>query len=247
MLAMGVDIGGSGIKGAIVDTAKGTLASERVRIPTPDNAEAPVLIGILQDLLDQFEWTQGPVGIGFPGVIRHNVIGTAANLNDSLIGVNLADALKSAVTGPVRVLNDADAAGFAEMRFGEGLPYAREGTVLLLTIGTGIGTVLFTDGVLYPNLEFGHVEFNGTEAEHYVSERVRKREDLSWKRWSKRFNDFLQYTESLLQPDLIILGGGGVKKADRFSPHIDIRTPWKLARSGNLAGIIGSALAAADL
>lgn len=247
MLAMGIDIGGSGIKGAIVDTEKGTLASERIRIRTPKNAEAPVLTEILQDLLNQFEWTGGPVGIGFPGVIRHNVIGTAANLNDSLIGLDFAEALKSSVKGPVRVLNDADAAGFAEMRFGEGRPYAKDGTVLLLTIGTGIGTVLFTDGVLYPNLEFGHVEFMGTEAEHYVSERVRKAEELSWKCWSKRFNSFLQYTEFLFQPDLIILGGGGVKKADKFTPHLDIRTSWKMARSGNLAGIIGAALAASEM
>jgi polyphosphate glucokinase len=247
MLAMGIDIGGSGIKGAIVDTAKGTLVSERIRIPTPEDAAAPVVIGILHDLLGQFEWAQGPVGIGFPGVIRHNVIHTAANLHGSLVGVNLADALKSSVSGPVRVLNDADAAGFAEMRFGEGQPYAKDGTVLLLTIGTGIGTVLFTNGVLYPNTEFGHIQFKGSEAEHYVSERVRKAEDLSWKRWSKRFNDFLQYMEFLLQPDFIILGGGGVKKAEKFTPHLNIRTPWALARSGNRAGIIGAALAASEV
>lgn len=247
MLAMGIDIGGSGIKGAIIDTVKGTLASERIRIPTPDHSKADVLVGILHDLLGQFEWTQGPVGIGFPGVIRHNVIHTAANLHDSLVGVNLAEALKSSVSGPVRVLNDADAAGVAEMRYGEGLPYAKEGTVLLLTIGTGIGTVIFTNGVLYPNTEFGHIQFMGSEAEHYVSERVRKAEDLSWKRWSKRFNDFLEYMELLLQPDLIILGGGGVKKAEKFSPHLSICTPWVLASSGNRAGMIGAALAASEV
>lgn len=247
MLAMGIDIGGSGIKGAIVDTASGTLASERIRIPTPDDAEADVLVGILHDLLGQFEWTRGPVGIGFPGVIRKNVIHTAANLHDGLVGLNLAEALKSQLDGPVRVINDADAAGYAEMRYGEGLPHATEGTVLLLTIGTGIGTVLFTDGVLYPNTEFGHIQFMGTEAEHFVSERVRKAEDLSWKRWSKRFNDFLQYMEFLLQPDLIILGGGGVKKAEKFSSHINIRTPWVLASSGNRAGMIGAALAASEV
>lgn len=242
---MGVDIGGSGIKAAIVDTANANLVTERARVKTPDNLEPQQLISIIKHLMDLLEWRRGPVGIGFPGVIHEQVIHTAVNLNPALVGMNLSASLNGSVDGPIRVLNDADAAGFAEMRFGAGLPCAESGTVLLLTVGTGIGTVLFSDGVLVPNLEMGHVEFQGVDAERYVSERTRKEEDLSWKQWGKRFNAYLCYLEFLLQPDFLIIGGGGVKKPTKFVDYINISTPWAFARFGNRAGIIGAAVAAA--
>lgn len=244
MLALGIDIGGSGIKAAIVDLDKGELVSERIRVATPEVAEVAEVLRILRSLLKELDWKSGPVGIGFPGVIRDNRICTAVNLHDSLVGLQLAEKLKDAVSGPIHVVNDADAAGYAEMRFGAGRPYANAGTVLLLTIGTGIGSVIFSSGVLVPNLEIGHIEYKGRDAESYVSERVRKEDDLSWKRWGKRFNGFLSHLEFILQPDFIILGGGGVKKPEKFEKYITLKTPWKIAQSGNLAGIIGAAYAA---
>ncbi len=240
---MGIDIGGSGIKGALVDTRTGELASERLRIPTPRAGGPKATVAVLCELIGRLDW-HGPVGIGFPGVIRRNVIHTAANLDKAHIGLDLAAALAGCGAGPVRVLNDADAAGIAEMRLGAGRPHARAGTVLLLTVGTGIGTAMFTDGVLVPNLELGHVEYRGHHAESYVSERARKQLDLSWKRWTLRFSGFLAYLEFLLQPDFIILGGGGLKRPDKIREHIAIATPWAFAEFGNRAGIIGAALAA---
>lgn len=244
MLALGIDIGGSGIKGAVVDVAKGELVTERLRIATPEGTDAGQLVGILHELVRQIGWKEGPVGIGFPGVIRDNRICSAVNLDDSLVGIHLPDLLADTLSGPVTVLNDADAAGHAEMRYGAGREYLEAGTVLLLTVGTGIGSVMFSKGVLVPNLEIGHVEYKGRDAESFVAERVRKAEDLSWKRWGKRFNGFLAYLEFVLQPDLIILGGGGVKKPEKFRDHITITTPWTLAETGNFAGIIGAAYAA---
>ncbi|NDV63123.1 ROK family protein [Puniceicoccales bacterium CK1056] len=245
MLSLGIDIGGSGIKGAIVDTDKGELVTERLRIPTPDHSEAKVIIPIIQQIIDDLQWNRGPLGIGFPGVIHRQVIHTATNLHDSLIGINLAEEFQKVVDGPVRVLNDADAAGFSEMQYGAGKPYADSGTVLLVTVGTGVGTVLFSDGVLVPNLELGHIEYRGKNAESQVSEQARKTQDLSWKKWGKRLNGYLQMLEFLLQPDCLILGGGGVKKQEKFVEYLDLKTPWTFAQSGNLAGIIGAAAAAA--
>lgn len=245
MLALGIDIGGSGIKGAVVDTDTGEFASERIRIPTPDHSEAQVVLPIVQELIEAFEWSRGPMGIGFPGVIHQQVIHTAANLHQSLIGLNLAELFGKSVTGPIRVLNDADAAGFAEMGYGAGKPYSSSGTVLLVTVGTGIGTVLFSDGVLVPNLEFGHLEFHGQNAESLVSEAARKALQLSWKKWGRLLNAYLQHLEFLTQPDFLILGGGGVKKEEKFVEYIDLKTPWTFAKSGNRAGIIGAAAAAA--
>ncbi|MGC9451001.1 MAG: polyphosphate--glucose phosphotransferase [Oceanipulchritudo sp.] len=244
MQALGIDIGGSGIKGAVVDVANGELVTERIRISTPREAHAPAVLEILHELIRKLGWKAGPVGIGFPGVIRENRICTAVNLHESLVGVNLAQELKDLPGGPVKVINDADAAGVAEMRFGAGRPCSQSGTVLLLTVGTGIGAVLFTNGVLVPNLELGHLEYRGRNAESYVAERARKEEGLSWKQWGKRFNGFLAHLEFVLQPDLIILGGGGVKKPEKFREQIKITTPWTIAASGNRAGLIGAALAA---
>ena len=246
MLALGIDIGGSGIKGAIVDTGKGKLASDKIRIPTPQPANAQAVISTVRRLIMELGYKSGPVGIGFPGVIRHNTIFTAANLEKCLIGVNFERELADMEVGPVRIINDADAAGFAEMAFGAGKGHRSSGTVLMLTVGTGIGAVMFTNGHLVPNLEFGHIEFEKKHAESHVSERARIKKELSWSKWGKRFGRFLAYLELLVQPDLIILGGGGVKKPKAFAEYIDIDTPWVIASYGNKAGIIGAALAACE-
>lgn len=244
MLALGIDIGGSGIKGAVVDSETGAFVSERVRIPTPAPATAEAVLDTLRTLISELGFKEGPVGVGFPGVIRHGTIETAANLEKCLIGLNLAKALGDMEFNQVRVLNDADAAGFAEVELGAGRPYVEEGTVFVLTVGTGIGTALFVDGTLVPNLELGHIEFKKRHAESYLSERARKREAISWKEWGIRFNGFLGYMEDLLRPDLIILGGGGVKNPDNFEQYLNTRTPVEFAKAGNRAGIIGAALSA---
>ena len=244
MLSLGIDVGGSGVKGAVVDTDKGLLVTDRLRYPTPPGADASTVVDLIQQLIRDLGWNSGPVGIGFPGVVRQETICTAANFDGSLVGVHLGQRLAEFVNGPIRVINDADAAGCAEMLFGAGRGYLDRGTVLLITVGTGVGTVMFTRGVLVPNLELGHVEYKGNNAESFVSERTRKAEDLSWKRWASRFNGYLHYLEFLLQPDFIILGGGGVKKPEKFQDQITIRTPWALAEYGNRAGIVGAALAA---
>ncbi len=244
MLALGIDIGGSGIKGAIVDTETGNFVSERIRIPTPKPPKAEAVLDTLRTLIDQLGFKEGPVGVGFPGVIRHGTIETAANLEKCLIGLNLAEALADMGFNQVRVLNDADAAGFAEVELGAGRPCLEEGTVFVLTVGTGIGTALFVDGKLVPNLELGHIQFQRRHAESYLSERARKNEGISWKEWGIRFNGFLLYMEDLLRPDLIILGGGGVKKPENFQQYLETRTPLEFAKAGNRAGILGAALAA---
>lgn len=246
MLALGIDIGGSGIKSAIVDTSDGSLKTERFRVKTPESPTPRKLLEVLQQSLEHFEWKDGPIGIGFPGVIYDNVIQTAVNLHPSFVGMNLASSLSELSGCHVRVINDADAAGVAEMRLGAGMPYRSHGTVLLITVGTGLGTVLFCNGMLVPNLELGHVIFNGGDAEASLSERARKQQGLSWAKWGKLFNAYLEHLQFLLQPNFIILGGGGVKKPERFVEHLILRTPWEFARFGNRAGIIGCALAAAE-
>jgi polyphosphate glucokinase len=240
MQILGVDIGGSGIKGAIVDTETGKLITERHRINTPEPATPEAVAKVLAQLVKHFNWS-GPVGCGFPASIQHGVARTAANLSDLFIGINI-DTLFSEVTKcPCYSLNDADAAGIAEMHFGVGKN--QSGVVLLITIGTGLGTVLFTDGVLLPNTELGHLYMeNGKKGEHYASDSVRKAKDLDWKSWGQRFNNYLGMMEALFWPDLIILGGGASKKLDRFKQTITVNTPVKPATLLNLAGIIGAAL-----
>ena len=244
MLALGIDIGGSGIKGAVINTSKGKLDSDKIRIPTPKPATAEAVTRTVKRLIKELKVKKCPVGIGFPGVIRDNTIHSAVNLHDSLVGVNFAKELSKSVDGTIRVLNDADAAGFAEMRFGQGRPYRKSGSVLMRTGGTGIGTVMFSNGHLVPNLELGHIEFKGKQAETIVSERARIEQDMSWEEWGKLFNEFLAYLEFLLQPSVIILGGGGVKNPELFKEYITIGTPWVSAHSRNKAGMIGAAYAA---
>ncbi len=245
MQILGVDIGGSGIKGAIVDTDTGEFVTERHRIETPKPATPEAVAGVLAQLVAHFNWS-GPVGCGFPASIQHGVARTAANLSDQFIGTDIDKLFSETTNCPCYNLNDADAAGIAEMEFGAGA--GQTGVVLLITIGTGLGTVLFTNGVLLPNTELGHLFMaNGIEGEHFASDGVRKAEDLSWKSWGKRFNQYLEMMEGLFWPDLILLGGGASKKFDKFSQNITINTAIKPATLLNQAGIIGAALYAQSM
>jgi len=239
---LGVDFGGSGIKGAPVDAKEGMLLADRFRIPTPDPSNPDNVIQVIREIVKHFKWT-GPIGVAFPAVAQRGVIKTASNIDKSWIGVNAAKKLKSATGLPAHIVNDADAAGMAEMKFGAG--QGMKGSVLLVTVGTGIGTVFFTRGKLLPNTELGHLYLDsGIEAENFASDAVRKKEDLDWSSWGKRFNAYLQEMERLFWPDLIIIGGGVSKKKDLFFDQIKVKAKVEIARSRNEAGIIGAAIAA---
>jgi polyphosphate glucokinase len=243
MHALGIDIGGSGIKAAPVDVATGKLLTERQKIPTPRPALPDAVADVVKQLATSFNWS-GPVGITFPGVVTDGEIRTAANLDPAWIGVDAGTLFEAATSNPVRVLNDADAAGVAEVTFGAGV--GESGTVLMLTFGTGIGSALFTRGVLVPNTEFGHIEIRGTDAEKRASERAKELHDLSWGRWAGRVNEYLQHVEALLSPHLIIVGGGISKEADKWVPRLTgIRARIVPAALLNNAGIVGAAMATA--
>ena len=239
MEILGIDIGGSGIKGAIVDTATGELKSERIRLVTPQPATPEAVAQTLKELVDQIGY-KGPIGCGFPARVINGEVLTAANIDKSWINVKVED-LFSKVTGQkVFVANDADVAGLAELTFGAVKDY--KGPVLFLTIGTGIGSALFINGQMYPNTEFGHIKFNGDIAEHYCSDAVREREELGYKEWGERLNKFLEYIAFLTQPDFIVLGGGVSKKFEKYESKLTLSTKVVPATTLNLAGIIGAAM-----
>lgn len=242
MQILGVDIGGTGIKAAPVDVATGTLAAERVKLPTPRPAEPDAVAAIVRDLAAGFGW-KGPAGIAFPGVISDGITRTAANLDPAWIGL-AARALFSKATGlQVSMINDADAAGLAEMKFGAGA--GRTGTVLMLTFGTGIGSALFIDGILVPNTEFGHIAIRGKDAERRASEHAKELDDLSWGKWAGRVDEYLEHLEALLSPGLFIVGGGISRKSDKFLPLLTgLTAPVVPAAMHNDAGIVGAAMAA---
>jgi polyphosphate glucokinase len=239
-LAFGIDIGGSGIKGAPVDLTTGKLAADRVRIPTPQPSTPDAVADTVRDLIDSFDIPKGtPVGVTFPAVIQHGVAKTAANVDPSWIGTDV-DALLTERTGhEVFVVNDADAAGIAEMEFGAGVD--QKGVVLVITLGTGVGSGMFVDGKLVPNSELGHIPFKGDSAEKYMAESVRDREELSWKKWSKRLQKYFSLVEFLFSPDLIIVGGGVSKEHEKFLPRLELNAPIVPAGLRNEAGIIGAA------
>ncbi len=242
MEILGVDIGGSGVKAAVVDTARGELLSERLRRPTPQPAEPGAVVAVIADLVSDLGWS-GPVGCGFPGVVCRGRVLTAANLSEEWIGVDAAACIGAVCgDGPVAVINDADAAGLAEVRFGAGVD--RSGVVLVITLGTGIGSALFLDGQLVPNTELGHAEVGGVAAEKRAAARVREEEDLSWKKWSKELDRVLACYELLVRPDLIVIGGGISKKHEKFLPRLERETEIVPAGMRNTAGIVGAALAA---
>jgi polyphosphate glucokinase len=242
MTSVGIDVGGSGVKGAPVDVSEGSLLGERYRLETPKPADVTNLVETIAAVAAEV----GPAdhyGITFPGVILDGVVRTAANLDPSWLDVPGETMLSEAVGGPVTLLNDADAAGLAEVRFGAGR--GQRGVTLMLTFGTGIGSALFVEGNLVPNTEFGHLELDGHDAEERASDRARETEDLDWPDWAERVQRYLSHVEALLWPDLIIIGGGVSKKTDKWLSHVDIRTPIVPATLQNHAGIIGAAVAAA--
>jgi polyphosphate glucokinase len=239
MQILGIDVGGSGIKGAPVDTDTGEMLAERLRIKTPDKAEPQPMAEVVAEIAKAFNW-QGPVGIGFPAPIKSGVAMMAANISPQWVGTD-ADALFTKVTGcDCHMINDADAAGLAEMEFGAGKGHA--GTVIMLTLGTGIGTAIFYNGQLLPNTEFGHLEMKGMDAEHRVSDAARQANDLSWKDYAKKLSRYLQEMEKLFWPDLFIVGGGISKQSDKYVPLLKINTPIVTAQLLNQAGIVGAAL-----
>ena len=238
---LGIDIGGSGIKGAPVDLNQGILAAERLRIATPQPATPDAVADTVGRIIRHFNWT-GPVGCGLPSVVQNGVARTAANIDSSWIGTDVRTLLSQRTGCPVTVINDADAAGIAEMRFGAGR--GRNGTILMVTVGTGLGTALFRDGILVPNTELGHLLLNGKVAEKYASAAAREDLGLSYKTWAKRLDLYLHQLQSLFWPDLFILGGGISKKHEKFFPFLTIETEFLPAVLRNQAGIVGAALAA---
>jgi len=254
---IGVDVGGSGIKAASVDPVTGSLTSERIRITTPTPATPDAVVATIVEVVERVMDGDGsahlgdraPVGLTLPAVVRSGTVSTAANIDPGWIGVDAVDVIGRALHRPVVVVNDADAAGVAEMRVGAGRGddgRAVAGVVLMLTLGTGIGSALFVDGTLVPNTELGHLPLRGGDAERYAASSVRKAEGLSMKQYAERLQEYLELVERLLWPDLILIGGGISKRADEFLPLIDLRTPLRPARLRNQAGIVGAALLAAD-
>jgi polyphosphate glucokinase len=239
---LGIDIGGSGIKGAPVDPATGTLLKERLRIVTPQPATPDAVAEVVGQVAEHFKW-KGRIGATMPGVVKGGTLLTAANIDEAWIGTDANTLFTTATNNPVTVLNDADAAGIAEMRFGAGK--GRMGVVVMITLGTGIGSAVFNDGILLPNTELGHLEIRGKDAESRASARVRDEKDESWSKWAKRVDEYLDKLDALLWPDLIIIGGGVSKNADKFFPHLSTRAELVAATLQNEAGIVGAALVAA--
>lgn len=241
MHILGIDVGGSGIKGAPVDTETGQLLAERIRIKTPKNGEPEPIAEVVNQIAQSFNW-KAPIGIGFPAPIKGGVAMMAANVSEKWVGTN-ADALFTKITGcDCTMINDADAAGVAEMSFGAGR--GNYGTVIMITLGTGIGTAIFHRGQLLPNTEFGHLEIDGEDAEFRASDAARQRDDLPWKKYAKRLNKFLGEMERLFWPNLFIIGGGISKESEKFIPLLAIDTHVVPAQLLNEAGIVGAALGA---
>ncbi|MFI9047586.1 polyphosphate--glucose phosphotransferase [Streptomyces sp. NPDC053427] len=244
MRVFGVDIGGSGIKGAPVDLERGDLADERYKVLTPHPATPEAVADCVKQVVDHFGWS-GPVGATFPGVVTGGTTRTAANVDKGWIGLDAAGLLSGRLgeSTPVTLLNDADAAGLAEMQYGAGR--GRTGTVIVLTLGTGIGSAVFTGGRLVPNTELGHLELHGHDAEKRASTKVKEDEELSWQRWAHRVQKYLAHVEMLFSPELFVIGGGVSRKAEKFLPLIEgIRAEIVPAQLQNDAGIVGAAMAA---
>jgi polyphosphate glucokinase len=241
MQVLGIDVGGSGIKGAPVDTDTGELLAERIRIKTPKNAEPQPVAEVVAEIVNSFNWKQ-PVGIGFPAPIKAGIAMMAANISEKWVGTNADDLFTKATGCECTMINDADAAGLAEMKFGAGK--GQPGTVIMVTLGTGIGSAIFYRGNLLPNTEFGHLEMNGKIAEHRASDAIRQRDELSWKKYAKRLNNYLVEMERLFWPDLFIIGGGISKESEKYIPRLTVETPVVPAQLLNEAGIVGAALAA---
>lgn len=241
LLAYGIDIGGSGMKAAIVDLATGELVTDRHRIDTPQPATPEAMAEVVVELVRHHEWT-GSVGCAFPAVVRNGVVGSAANIDESWLDVDADKIFTEALGQEVHMINDADAAGLAEVRYGP--EAARNGVVMMLTFGTGIGSGLFVDGVLVPNTELGHLELDGPDAEKRAAASARKRDDLTWPEWGRRVHRYLEHVEALFSPDMFIIGGGASKRTEKWLDQVDIETKIEVASMANNAGIVGAALIA---
>lgn len=242
---LGIDVGGSGIKGALVDIDTGEMLTERLRIDTPQPATPTAVINVINQLVTHFEYS-GAIGIGFPAIIRHGMVLSAANVDAGWINYPAVEEIQRATGCPTTMLNDADVAGIAEMRYGAGRDHQDE-VVMVFTLGTGIGSCMFVNGMLVPNLEIGHLALYGItpDAEKWAASSVYKKEGLSRKKWGKRLTTYFRTIEALFSPDLIIIGGGVSKEFDKFAKHININTPLLPAEMRNHAGIIGAALSTA--
>ncbi len=238
---LGIDIGGTGIKGAPVDLEQGTFTEDRFRIPTPAGGSPGDIAQVVGEIAAHFD-VSGPIGCTFPAVMQRGVALTAANVDNSWIGTDAEALFEHVVHRPVTVINDADAAGIAEVELGAGK--GRHGTIMVITLGTGIGSALFTDGVLVPNTEFGHLDIRGKAAETRASEKAREDQDMSWSKWAKHLNEVFAHIEALLCPDLFIIGGGVSKKSEKFLPLLKTRAEIVPAEMLNQAGIVGAARAA---
>ncbi len=238
---LGLDVGASAVKGGVVDLKKGEMISERFKIKTPNRpASIEEVLEAFAKVVKHFDW-KGEIGIGFPAIVQNNVILTASNVDKKWIGKNIQDTFGKKVGLKVYAVNDADAAGMAERAFGGGK--GKKGTVILLTLGSGIGSALFRDGILIPNTEFGHLKFKGEIAEKYCSSRVKDLEELSFKEWGKRLNNYLLHLELLFSPDLFLLGGGISRDFPKYKKHLSVKAKVKPAQMRNVAGIVGAAMA----
>ncbi|MCB0642109.1 MAG: ROK family protein [Phaeodactylibacter sp.] len=236
---LGIDVGASGIKGAIVDLEKGDFITERIRLETPNPATPHAMARTFAQVVKALSWKGDVIGCGFPAIIKNGIAQSAANIEETWVDTNVETIFSKACGKTVKVINDADAAGIASMTYGDGRN--QKGTVLFITIGSGLGSAVFTDGQLVPNTELGHLFIDDELAETYASGRARKRLNLSWDEWGYRFNKYLRHLERLFSPDLILLGGGGSKRFDQFQDQLRLRTPVRPEGMQNKAGIVGAA------
>lgn len=245
---LGIDVGGSGIKGAPVDLDRGVFATDRLRLETPAGAQPADVAEVIARICEHFADLRGgddaPVGVTVPGVVTHGVVRSAANIHPSWIGTDAARLFTQRLGRPAVVVNDADAAGLAELR--HGAAKGHDGLVVVTTLGTGIGSALLHRGALVPNSELGHLEIDGHDAETRAADSAREREDLSWQEWARRLQRYYSVVEDLFWPDLLVVGGGVSKRADKFLPHLHLRAPIVPATLRNAAGIIGAAQLAAE-
>ena len=238
---LGIDVGATGIKGAIVDTDRGELLTERIKYPTPKPATPYAMTEVMKQLVDDFNWKGKPIGIGFPAIIKEGDSLSASNIDDTWLNFPIEEFLNKRLKSPVCIINDADAAGLAERKFGGGAE--KSGLVILLTLGTGIGSALFYNGILLPNTELGHLKYEDSIAEKHASNSVRELKDLSYKTWGKELNKVLNHIEFILAPDHFIIGGGISKKFHKFEEFLDTDATIEPAQMLNYAGIVGAALA----
>ncbi len=237
-LILGIDIGGTGIKAGLVDIKKGDIVGEPIKIKTPSPSSPENIKKVVEEVIRQFDY-KGPVGVGFPAIVHNGTIASAANIDKKWIGTN-AEKLFNKIKGcRFYVANDADMAGMAEIHFGFGK--GKKGTIILITIGTGLGSALFINGVLVPNTEFGHLNYKAADYEFYASNTAREKKHMSWTAWGNQFNHFMKHLEFIFSPDLILLGGGLSKRWDDFKSQINVKVKVRPATLQNHAGIIGAA------